>query len=172
MKLHSILGILLLLTPILVMAEWRVITHTDTDTNIETRVAYEENESGYTLEIYKDAVGAVRSRFALVSRLSQLADHNCPTFQIDERRPKNRSINEAPCIPDKHWAEFILGYIEDNEITSSPLNALMNGKQITYRFILMNGGYKETTFSLIGSKKAMITVLGDRLRINPAPDIN
>lgn len=163
---HSLFAILLALTPAAVMAEWLVITHTDTDTNTEVRVAYIENQKGYTLEIYKDTVGAVRSRFTLMPGLSQLASHICPTYQIDKRKPQNRSINDAPCIPDKHWSEFILGYIENDEITSLKLHEFMNGTQVAYRFALENGGYKDTSFSLEGSKKALTTALGESLRMN------
>ncbi|MEE8321668.1 MAG: hypothetical protein V3R68_07510 [Gammaproteobacteria bacterium] len=165
MKPHIIIWILLVLSPSVAMAEWQIITHTDIDTNIETNVAYTENESGYSLEIYRDAVGAVRSRFTLKTGLSRLAVRNCPTYQIDKRQPLNRSINDAPCIPERNWSEFILGYIENNEIVSPHLNYLMNGKKITYRFILENGGYGETFFSLAGSKYAITATMGRNTRI-------
>jgi len=172
MKPHSILWILLVISPSFAMAEWLVITHTDIDTNIETNVAYTKNESGYSIEIYRDAVGAVRSRFTLKTGLNRLAVRNCPTYQIDKRQPLNRSINDAPCIPERNWSEFILGYIENNEIVSTHLNDLMNGKKITYRFILENGGYDETIFSLAGSKNAITTALGNNLRIGQSSNAN
>ncbi|OGT35880.1 MAG: hypothetical protein A2W28_08105 [Gammaproteobacteria bacterium RBG_16_51_14] len=167
MRLYSIFVILLGFLPAIAAAAWQIVTHTDTDTNTDMRVAYIENKSGYTLEIYRDAVGAVRSRFTLMPGLSRLANHNCPTYQIDKRQPQNRSINDAPCIPESNWAEFILGYIENNEVTSVKLHELMNGTLVTYRFALENGGYRETNFSLVGSKKAFTAALGEKLRMKP-----
>ena len=155
----------LLLLPFSSLAEWNVITHKDTDSNEETNIAYSINESGYSLEIYRDSVDAIRSRFTLTKGLLAFADKSCPTYQIDRGTPKNRSINDAPCLAGKQWAEFILGYIEVDEIASSALLSLMNGITITFRFQLANGDYRETGFSLQGSKRAMTIAFGHDIRI-------
>ena len=160
-------GLILLLIPSPAMAEWKVITHTDTNSNTKTQVAYTENEDGYSLEIYKDSVGAIRSRFSLNTALDMFAKRTCPTYQIDLKLLDNRSINDAPCLTELAWSEFILGYISNNNVTSVRLNALMNGSTITYRFMLENGGYKETQFSLAGSKRATSSVLGSDITIRP-----
>ena len=65
------------------------------------------------------------------------------------------------------WSEFILGYISDENVTSARLNALMNGRAITFRFMLENGSYDETQFSLVGSKRTTLIVLGNNITINP-----
>jgi hypothetical protein len=161
------LGLILLLIPTLAMAEWKVITHTDINSDTETQVAYTENEDGYSLEIYKDSVGAIRSRFSLNTALDMFIKRSCPTYQIDTRLLDNRSINDAPCLTDLAWSEFILGYISDNNVASARLNALMNGSTITFRFMLDNGSYKETQFSLAGSKRATLSVIGDDINITP-----
>lgn len=148
------------------MAEWNVITHTDTN-NIQTQVAFTENDEGYTLEIYRDNVGAIRSRFSLNAPLEILVKHSCPTYQVDTRLLDNRSINDAPCITDLAWSEFVLGYVNDNTVTSGRLNALMNGTTVTFRFMLENGTYKETKFSLAGSKRATLAVIGNNITIVP-----
>ena len=152
------------------MAEWDVITHTDTSNNTQTQVAYTENKEGYSLEIYRDSVGAIRSRFSLNSALDIFVKHSCPTYQIDTRLLDNRSINDAPCITDLAWSEFILGYINNKNVTSGRLNALMNGITITFRFMLDNGSYKETQFSLSGSKRATLAVIGNDITIVPEPN--
>ncbi len=160
-------GLLLMFLPSIVMAQWDVITHTDTNTNTQTQVAYTENEEGYSLEIYRDNVGAIRSRFSLNAALDMFAKRSCPTYQIDSRLIDNRSINDAPCITDLAWSEFVLGYVENNNVTSARLNALMNGSTVTFRFMLENGAYKETQFSLAGSKRATLAVIGNEITINP-----
>ncbi len=167
MNLAQKISLILIFCPVLVQAEWLVITHTDTNNNTQTQVAYTENKEGYSLEIYKDSVGAIRSRFSLNTTLDMLAKRSCPTYQIDSKLLDNRSINDAPCLTDIVWSEFILGYIANKEITSEKLNALMNGSTITFRFMLENGSYNETNFSLSGSKRATLSALGSGISITP-----
>ena len=161
------LVLILLLFPTAAMAEWKVVTHTDTNSQTNTQVAYTQNKEGYSLEIYKDSVGAIRSRFSLSTALDKFAKRSCPTYEIDTRLLDNRSINDAPCLTELSWSEYILGYITDNNITSGRLNALMNGEIVTFRFMLENGSYKETQFSLAGSKRATLGVLGNNITITP-----
>lgn len=169
MNLAKKIGLTLILCSALVHAEWGVITHTDTKTNsnIQTQVAYTENSEGYSLEIYKDSVGAIRSRFSLNADLDIMAKRSCPTYQIDSSLIDNRSINDAPCLTDLAWSEFIFGYTENNIVISEKLNTLMNGSTIIFRFMLENGSYKETKFSLGGSKKTTLTALGSGITITP-----
>lgn len=167
MNLARKISLLLMLCPILAHAEWAIITHTDTNNDTETQVAYTKNNDGYSLEIYMDGVGAIRSRFSLNTELDMFAKRSCPTYQIDSSLLDNRSINDAPCITDLVWSEFILAYTENQIVSSTKLNALMNGGTITFRFMLENGSYKETQFSLSGSKKATLTALGPGITITP-----
>ena len=167
MRYHLILIIFLLTLSHPAAAEWTIITHTNIENNLETRVAHTENKDGYALEIYRDSSGAIRSRFSMNNNLNRLDDKTCPTYQIDKKRGfQNRSINDAPCISYRKWAEFVLGYIIDKEVTSTPLHNMMNGNTISYRFILENSGYGETTFSLAGSKRILTDVLGNDLQVN------
>lgn len=142
------------------------MTHTNTDDNLQIQVAHTVNKDGYALEIYRDANGAIRSRLSMNNNLNRLNDKNCPTYQVDKRGLQNRSINDAPCLAHRQWSEFILGYIIDNEVTSTLLHNLMNGNTITYRFILDNDGYAETSFSLTGSKRRMMEALGQDLVVH------
>lgn len=167
MNLAKKMALFLTLCPALVHAEWTVITHTDTNSNTETQVAYTKNDEGYSLEIYMDSVGAIRSRFSLSSELDMMAKRTCPTYQIDSSLIGNHSVNDAPCLTDLVWSEFIFGYTENKQIVSKKLNALMNGSTIIFRFMLENGSYKETIFSLNGSKKATLTALGSGITIIP-----
>jgi len=151
--------------PVIAFSEWDVVTHTNTDNNTQTKVAYTENSDGYSLEIYRDANDAIRSRFGMNQSLHRIAEKSCPTYQVDRRLPENRSINDAACIPHRQWAEFVLGYIVNDEIISTPLHNMMNGNSIIYRFILENGGYAETRFSLLGSKRTLTEILGSNITI-------
>ena len=151
--------------PAAAVAGWSIVTHTNTDNNTKTKVAYTENNDGYSLEIYRDASNAIRSRFGMNHNLHRIAEKSCPTYQVDQRPPENRSVNDATCILHRQWAEFVLGYIEGNQVTSTLLHNMMNGNSITYRFILENGGYGETKFSLSGSKHTVTDVLGSNITI-------
>lgn len=148
------------LLPATVSAQWTVVTHQVTASEPETKIAQTINPEGYTLEIYRDSGDAIRSRLTLKNGLIALADKTCPTYQIDKGQPRNRSINDAPCISSTQWAEFILGHVKDDKIESSTLHGLMIGINITFRFILANGDYRETRFSLAGSMRTMQTAFG------------
>lgn len=149
-----------LFVPTAVSAQWTVVTHRVSASEPETRIAQTTNPDGYTLEIYRDSSDAIRSRLTLKDGLIALADKSCPTYQIDRGQPRNRSINDAPCISSPLWAEFILGHVKDGKIESSTLHGLMVGINITFRFILANGDYRETRFSLAGSMRTMQTAFG------------
>lgn len=166
-SLALLLVLILLLSSFSVSAEWKVITHADTNNETQTQVAFSENKDGYSLEIYKDSVGAIRTRFSLNTELDMFAKRTCPTYQIDTRLIDNRSINDAPCLTDMVWSEFVLGYVNNFNVTSEKLNALMNGSTVTFRFMLENGSYMETQFSLAGSKRATLSVLGNNITITP-----
>ena len=153
--------------PSLAIAEWHIISHANLNSDEKTQVAYTENRSGHSLEIYRDSVGAVRMRFTLNSKLNLFLNGICPTYQVDLTLVKNTSFNEAPCISNLNWSEFILGYITNNNISSLSLDALLNGNTVTFRYVLDNGNYKETNFSLAGSKKAALKVIGNKIAINP-----
>ena len=147
-------------------AEWNVIRQKTQGADGDTVVAYTRNEDGYALEIYRDSVNAIRSRFTLRDGLLVLADRSCPTWQIDRNKATNRSVNEAPCLAHAQWAEYVLGYIEDSRVASQPLLSIMNGINITYRFRLQSGDYRETSFSLAGSKRALTEAVGTSVAVS------
>ena len=155
----------LLFMPVVVQAEWTVTTDSGNESAV-TAVAHTKNEDGYSLEIYQDSVKAVRSRFTLPDGLLKLKEKSCPTYQIDRNPPRNRSINEAFCLSGNNWSEYILGYLTNQHITSPSLLSIMNGINIVFRFQLENGDYRETQFSLAGSKRAMITIFGEDVTVS------
>lgn len=156
----TILFVLSLGLPYYAQADWSVLKHRPEGATTDTVMAHSKNTNGYILEIYRDSVGAVRSRFTLSDGLTMLAERSCPTFQIDRGVPVNRSINEAACLSTERWAEFVLGYVAGSRVISPRLLALMNGNSIAFRFRLAAGDYRETQFSLLGSKRSMTEALG------------
>jgi hypothetical protein len=149
--------------------QWVVATLQTSPAAPPLQVARTTNAAGYTLELYKDNGDTIRSRFTLAEGLTQLAENSCPTFQIDNGKPRNRSIDDAPCIAQPLWAEFILGQVKDGRVASPILMSLMNGITITYRFMLANGDYRETRFSLTGSKWNMQSAFGQNVTVTSSP---
>jgi hypothetical protein len=141
-------------------ADWAVRRSLQEETSIETTVAASSNPAGYRLEIYRDDRGAIRCRFSLPPGLTRLEEKSCPTFQIDRGLPANRSINDAACLSASKWAEYVLGYDENGSVVSPKLLSLMNGNSISFRFRLASGNYRETQFSLLGSKRSLTEALG------------
>ena len=47
--------------------------------------------------------------------------------------------------------------------------ALMNGNSITFLFELSNKDYRQTSFSLQGSKRAMTTAFGEKVSVSESP---
>ena len=161
---HLITVFMLTAAPLVASAEWTIVTHPGTDNNTSTRVAHVSNQDGYSLDIYRDANNVIRTRFGM-NMVDRLNGMNCPTFQVDKRPAQNRSINDAPCLSQGNWAEYILGYINNEQVMSTAMHNLMNGNTITYRFILRDAGYGETSFSLAGSKGILLEVLGKNLGV-------
>ena len=167
---NIITGLLLAAAPAAAVAEWAVITRPGTDNSTTTRVAHTVNKDGYSLEIYRDTNNVIRIRFGM-NKLDRLNGKNCPTYQIDNHRARNRSINDAQCLSQNNWAEYVLGYLNDDQVTSTSMLNLMNGNTITYRFILQDYSYSETSFSLAGSKRILQDVLGKNLAVSTEKDL-
>jgi hypothetical protein len=144
-------------------ARWNVVSHTDTDSGFQTDIATIENNDGYKLEIYRDVNDVVRLRFNIRNSFELLARKQCPSFQVDKRQLSNRSVNDALCLSQPRWAEYVIGYITDKTVLSQPLHNLMNGNVLYFRFLMNNENYAETSFSLSGSKAGLNGALGKDL---------
>ena len=155
--------LLIMVIPEISNAQWAVKTDNQPASGPQIQVAYTTNTEGYTLEIYKDSLTTITSRFILKDGLIMLPENFCPTFQIDNGMSNNKSINGAPCLSNNVWSEYIFGEILNGEVNSPILLALMDGITITFRFKLYEGDYRETKFSLSGSKRSMTSVIGAQI---------
>ena len=172
MKLNIIFTLFLLSISVqcLAQAQWSIVAHTDTDSGYQTHIATFENDDGHKLEVYRDANDVVRLRFNIRNSFELLAKKQCPTFQVDRRQLSNRSVNDALCLSQPRWAEYVIGYITDNTVLSLPLHNLMNGNVIYFRFLMNNENYAETSFSLSGSKSILNAALGKDLVVTTKPE--
>ena len=98
MKQKITFSILLLIISAHAQAQWSVMTHTDTDSGLQMRVATIENEEGFKLEIYRDTKDVIRIRFNIRQSYDLLASKQCPTFQVDDRKLNNRSSMMHPVL--------------------------------------------------------------------------
>lgn len=143
-----------------VAAQWTVVTETPEGNPSRATLARIRNDAGYTLALYRDGGGAIRARFTLPEGLIRFEDGHCPTLQVDRWAPGNRSVNDAACLASGRWAEFIVGYIRDGAVQSARLLQIMNGNEAVLRFRLAGGDYRETSFSLAGSKRSLSAAIG------------
>ena len=170
MYLNLFITVLLTVAPVGASADWSIVTHNITNGTGTTRVAQIINQDGYSLEIYRDANNVIRLHLGM-NASNRLNGKTCPSFQVDRHPAQNRSINDAPCLAQAQWAEYILGYIIEDHVTSTAMHNLLNGNTISYRFILRDSGYSETSFSLAGSKRVLLEILGNNLVVTTEKDL-
>ena len=60
---------------------------------------------------------------------------------------------------------FTLGRVEGRELRSVPVMELMNGTRLSFIYRAKQAGYRETEFTLRGSKQALNTALGPGVRV-------
>lgn len=157
-------GLLLLIHLTPAAAQWLVGKHTRPGSDREILMAHSRNDEGYDLAVFRD-VDNVVARFSLPQGTLTLAETLCPTYQIDNAPPDNRSYDTQPCTHDAGAAEFILGKVSTKTVQSSMLLTVLNGNSILFRFRLADGSYRETRISLAGSKRAMTDAIGHDIAI-------
>lgn len=141
-------------------AQWSVGPARPEGAAVDVTVARLANEGGHALEVYRDGSGAVRARFTLPPGLTELDTGLCPTLQVDRWAPTNRSIDQGACLANARWAEYVVGTVANQRIASERLFQFMNGNQVVFRYRLAGGDYRETAFSLSGSKRALTGAIG------------
>lgn len=156
-----ICGIVLWLSMFTAAAEWRVDTKRLFEDEDPTKLAIVEDGSGNSLRVYRDKNGTLWAIFALKEGFDTLADHGCPTYQVDSYPSTNIPGNDARCLLESKRAHFTLGDIDSDQVRSAALTRLMEGSSIALRYRLQPVGYGQTTFTLRGSRQALESILGD-----------
>ncbi len=154
--------ILWLAHPHLALADWSI---RDAEASGVGRVAYTANDAGQRAEIYLGDRKIVYLQFVLGEGFETFAKSNCPTFQIDQRKPMHHFDVGNRCAIVAKRATFMLGQITDQEIKSLILHRFLNGNQVTFRYTVSSGQYRQTIFSLRSSKQALMQALGFATRI-------
>ena len=141
-------------------AQWRVGQDSPEGSSQRIDVAVVENESGHALEIYRDDAAIVRGTFTIRGGFDTIDPGTCPTYRIDERAPNRVTFAGERCQILPKQARFTLGPADDPR--NNQLRRLMNGSRLVFRYRLGNGTYRETAFTLRGSKYALTTAMPSR----------
>ena len=138
-------------------AQWRVGQDMPEGSSTRIDVAMVENDSGHTLELYRDDTDTVRGTFTIGGGFDTIDPAACPTYRVDERAPSRVSFAGQRCRILPKQAQFTLGPV--GEARNRQLRRIMNGSSLVFRYRLGNGTYRETAFTLRGSKYALTTAI-------------
>jgi len=150
-------AIMLLARP--AVAQWRVAQMTPAGTDKRIDIAIVENDSGHSLRLFGDDMQNVRATFTIRGGFDTMDPGVCPTYRVDQRAPVRVTFEEERCRILPKQAEFTLG--KTGQGRNRKLRRIMNGDSIVFRYRLGGGNYRETKFTLRGSKYALTTAVED-----------
>ncbi|NIM29591.1 MAG: hypothetical protein GTO67_11450 [Gammaproteobacteria bacterium] len=142
------------------LAQWRVAQDRPSGSSQRIDVAVVENESGHRLRFYSDDTENVRALFTIRGGFDSMDPGACPTYRIDNRDPRRVTFEEQRCRILPKQVEFTLGKTGLNQ--NRELKRIMNGNNLVVRYRLGSGIYRETQFTLSGSKYALTLAVRDR----------
>jgi hypothetical protein len=140
-------------------AQWRVAQEVPAGTKNRIDVAIIDNDSGHSLRFFNDETQNLRGIFTIREGFDTIDPDVCPTYRVDEREPRRVTFETDRCRILSKQSEFTLGKtgLGDN----LELRRIMNGSNIIFRYRLSGGNYRETKFTLRGSKYALTTAVED-----------
>ena len=141
------------------LAQWRVAQESPNGSSKRIAVAIVKNDSGHSLRLFHDDSRNVRGIFTIRGGFDTIDPSGCPTYRVDERDPKRVSFEEGRCRILPKQAEFTLGKTGFGR--NRQLHRIMHGSSIVFRYRLGGGHYRETVFTLRGSKYALTTAVED-----------
>jgi len=141
------------------LAQWRVAQETPAGSSFRIDVATIENDSGHILRLFNDDSQNVRAIFTIRKGFDTIDPGVCPTYRVDQREAKRVTFEENGCRILPKQAEFTLGKVGQGR--NRDLHRIMNGSNIVFRYRLGGGNYRETSFTLRGSKYALTTAVVD-----------
>ncbi|GMQ74903.1 MAG: hypothetical protein BMS9Abin01_0144 [Gammaproteobacteria bacterium] len=142
-----------------VFAQWRVAQENPAGIGNRINIAIVENDSGSSLRLFNDETQTVRGIFTIRDGFDTIDPRVCPTYRVDNREPQRVTFEEGRCRVLPRRAEFTLG--KAGQGRNRQLHRIMNGDSIAIRYRLAGGNYRETTFTLRGSKYALTTAVNN-----------
>jgi hypothetical protein len=160
-------------------AKWNVDSRVDSMTDRVTKIAQIQNNDGHVLKLYLKERNPwkVWGIFRLNdSSFDSLSPKTPPLYRIDDFEPRDvdllRRLEEVSNGKvdlyewQPKWVQWQI-YGGENEVaTKGTMCQLLIGSEVTFRYYLATGGYKETTFTLEGSREAIKEATGVRVESN------
>ena len=141
------------------LAQWRVAKEKPAGIGKSINVAMVGNDSGHSLRLFNGETQNVRGIFTIGDGFDTMDPGVCPTYRVDNREPRRVTFEEGRCRILPKQAEFTLG--KTGQGRNRKLHRIMNGSNIVFRYRLGGGNYRETRFTLRGSKYALTTAVED-----------
>lgn len=142
------------------------------------RSATTVNAAGHILSVYRGPGESVWALFSLSkSSVDTLSARRAPIYRVDKNEPQDlddeRKLTDARLgltlySWEPRWVNFQLWHGKEVEGRSEAFTQIVAGKSVVFRYTLFTGGFKETTFSLVGAGPAIAEALGISLNVNPA----
>lgn len=120
---------------------------------------------GDRVALYRDG-DAVKLDFHIRAGFSGLAETHCPTFQVDALTPLFHAAVGPACKVTADHAQIEIARVSGQRLRSRPVDNLLNGEQVAFRYLTTAGTYRETTFSLKRSARAIRAAIGRNVRIS------
>ena len=155
---------LLALAPLRLAAQWHTVSVPVGEDGAQVNTATVENESGHRFRVYRSGESLVRGQFTIPEGFERLSPETCPTWQVDKRF-QTSTASEAECRMGNWHADFVIAQIDGNRVPSAELDRVMRGRRLVFRYRIEGAGYRETTFSLRGSRRRIQAILGERIRV-------
>lgn len=162
---HLLSALLLVVTGIggMAQAAWRI------DGEVAPVRAVVESTGGSRLAVYSDPDNTVFLEFTTTAR-GGLTRSSCPTFQVDRRTPQHFYRPGPLCTVTGPSVRYTLARISADNVQSLVLHRLLNGNQVAFRYLALDGTYHEDVFTLSRSKQALLAALGESLTVDPGTD--
>lgn len=168
-----------LVVSVQVLADWKVTERIDAMTDKLKKTAQVTNDQGQSFSVYRADDGSVWCNFALSDKnFEQIDSEHRPAYRIDKNDLVD--LNEGATMSERlgihnyewkpKWVNFLIWHGIENEGLSLRLKGMMSGKQLLIRYYVVGGGYKDTSFDLVGAGKAITTALG--IKYKPSKEDN
>ena len=144
---------------------WNTVVDSPEGMDLTVDIAIVVNESGHSLQIFRDPNDIVRGIFTLKDSFDRFDEAGCPTVRVDTRSPRALVNLDGPCRVEGNKAHFTLGVIDEGRMESRLVFQLMNGGNIRLWYHVKDAGYRETVFTLRNSLQALSVAFGTEVQV-------
>ena len=140
-------------------AQWSIENDDD-----NTAVALVRNDSGDEFRLWRNGDG-IEATLTLHQGLASMSADGCPSFRIDDHPPRVGAGEGEVCVIEGRTATFVLATAQGDEVRSAMLMEFINGATLHFIYHLEGTGYRETLFTLQGSKQSITAAIGNGVTV-------